>query len=108
MAYLKFWRNNRRDMKWRISVQPIIPYRFEDNFVMNVNHKSACSVSCRNALREDRNGDFKSVPLRFTVSKTAEVILKEFAWQIACFFGMGPEPSESLGSSVSEVSGSCT
>lgn len=88
MACLKFWRDNRRDMKWRTSVtsvQPVIPYRFEDKFVLNVTHKLACWVSCRNALREDRNGDLKFFLLRFTVPKTAEVILKEFAKQIACF-----------------------
>jgi len=39
--------------------------------VCPVTHKSACSVSCKNALREDRDGDLKSSPLRFTVSKTA-------------------------------------
>jgi hypothetical protein len=84
MTYLKFWRDYRRDMKWCTLVQPVIPCRFEDKFVLDVTHKSACSVSCRNALREDSNGDFKSVPLRFNISKTAEVILKEFAWQITC------------------------
>lgn len=85
MAYLEFWRDNRRDTKWRTSVQMVTPYRFEDKFVMNVTSKSTCSVSCRNALREDPNGDFKSVPLRFTVSKTADGIFKEFSWQISCF-----------------------
>jgi len=83
MAYLKLWRENRRDMKWRDSVQPVIPYRFEGRYVPNVTHKSSCSINCINALREDRNGDFKSVPLPFALSKTAEAILKEFAWQIA-------------------------
>jgi hypothetical protein len=71
-------------MKWRTSVRPVIRYRLEDTLVLNVTHKSVCSVSCRNALREDRNGDFKSASLRFTVSKTAEVISKEYSWQIGC------------------------
>jgi len=72
-------------MKWRTLLQQVIPYTFEDKCVLNVTYKSACSVSCKNALREDRgDGDLKSAPLRFTVSKTAEVTLKEFAWQIAC------------------------
>jgi hypothetical protein len=72
MACLKLWRDKVRDVNWCTSVQPVIPYRFEDKYVLTVTHKSACLVCCRNALRGDRNGDFKSVPLSFTVSKTAD------------------------------------
>jgi hypothetical protein len=79
MAYLKLWRDNRRDTKWRILLQQVTPYTFQDKCVLNVTRKSACSVSCKNALREDRDGAFESAPLRFTVSKTAEVTLKEYA-----------------------------
>jgi hypothetical protein len=38
MAYLKFWRDYRRDMEWRTSVKPVIWCILEVEYVLNVAH----------------------------------------------------------------------